>query len=209
MSLSDALWRRTRAGVGIPTLDRKQPSTSYMTRGRDRLRVDLVVPTRERTAKVLPVAELRTHAMGLPHLRYLVAESIEGLVVGRHGAVPVRIPRPERRRATSEPRTSSKRPCWWRCSPSNLPARWQRPSRPFREPFGTRRGAARSTYGRGCLRRTTSGPRSCSSRLFSNSRFREQSVARHLRARSARPPRGRPRDRGWDWQSSPRRPSGR
>ncbi len=80
----------------IPALDRKQPSTSYMTRGRDRLRVDLVVPTQEQTAKVLPVRELRTHAMGLPHLRYLVAETIEGLVIGRHGAVPVRIPRPER-----------------------------------------------------------------------------------------------------------------
>ncbi len=100
----------------IPTLDRKQPSTSYTTRGRDRLRVDLVVPTHEQTSKVLPVRELRTHAMGLPHLRYLVAETIEGLVIGRHGAVPVRIPRPERlalhkmlvsqlRTATSDKRT--------------------------------------------------------------------------------------------------------
>ena len=80
----------------IPALDRKQPSTSYMTRGRDRLRVDLVVPTQERTAKVLPVRELRTHAMGLPHLRYLVAETIDGVVIGRHSAVPVRLPRPER-----------------------------------------------------------------------------------------------------------------
>jgi hypothetical protein len=80
----------------IPTQNRQQPSTSYMTRGRDRLRVDLVVPTQERMAKVLPVRELRTHALGLPHLRYLVAETIEGLVMGRHSAVPVRIPRPER-----------------------------------------------------------------------------------------------------------------
>lgn len=80
----------------IPTLDRKQPSTSYTTRGRDRLRVDLVVPTQERTPKVVPVRELRTHAMGQPFLRYLVAETVEGLVMGRHSVVPVRIPRPER-----------------------------------------------------------------------------------------------------------------
>lgn len=80
----------------IPTLDRKQASTSYTTRGRDRLRVDLVVPTQERMPKVLPVRELRTHAMGLPHLRYLVAETAFGLVMGRHSVVPVRIPRPER-----------------------------------------------------------------------------------------------------------------
>ncbi len=46
--------------------------------------------------KVLAVRELRTHAMGLPHLRYLVAETVEGLAMGRHGAVPVRIPHPER-----------------------------------------------------------------------------------------------------------------
>lgn len=40
--------------------------------------------------------ELRTHAMGLPHLRYLVAETTEGIVMGRHSIVPVRLPRPER-----------------------------------------------------------------------------------------------------------------
>jgi hypothetical protein len=80
----------------IPTLDRKQASTSHTTRGRDRLRVDLVVPTQERRPKVLPVRELRTHAMGLPHLRYLVAETVDGLVMGRHSVVPVKIPRAER-----------------------------------------------------------------------------------------------------------------
>lgn len=80
----------------IPALDRKQPSTSYSTRGRDRLRVDFVVPTQERAPKVLAVRELRTHAMGLPHLRYLVAETVSGLVMGRHSVVPVRIPRAER-----------------------------------------------------------------------------------------------------------------
>jgi hypothetical protein len=100
----------------IPTLDRKQPSTSYTTRGRERLRVDLVVPTQERMPKVLPVRELRTHAMGLPHLRYLVAETVDGLVMGRHSVVPVKIPRSERlalhkmlvsqlRAATSDKRT--------------------------------------------------------------------------------------------------------
>lgn len=46
--------------------------------------------------KVLAVRELRTHAMGLPHLRYLVAKTVEGLAMGRHGVVPGRIPRPER-----------------------------------------------------------------------------------------------------------------
>jgi hypothetical protein len=80
----------------VPALDRKEASTSYATRGRDRLRVDLVVPTQDRTPKVLAVRDLRTHAMGLPHLRYLVAETTHGVVMGRHSVVPVRLPRPER-----------------------------------------------------------------------------------------------------------------
>ncbi len=70
--------------------------------------------------KVLAVRELRTHAMGLPHLRYLVAETVEGLAMGRHGVVPGRIPRPERlalhkmlvsqlRAATSDKRMNASR----------------------------------------------------------------------------------------------------
>lgn len=34
--------------------------------------------------------------MGLPHLRYLLEESIGAVGLGKHAVVPVRVPRPER-----------------------------------------------------------------------------------------------------------------
>ncbi|MBX3234420.1 MAG: hypothetical protein KIT84_13260 [Labilithrix sp.] len=84
----------------IPSLDRKGPVTSFAIpprlRGKTRLRVDLLTPASGGEAKPLPVWELGAHAMGLPHLRYLLEDSIPSVVLGKHAVVPVRVPRPER-----------------------------------------------------------------------------------------------------------------
>lgn len=80
----------------VPQLDHNLPSTSFKPPGRDRLRVDLLVPTSSSEVKVLAVPELRAHAMALPGLRYLIDVSIPGIVIGRSAMVPVNLPRPER-----------------------------------------------------------------------------------------------------------------
>lgn len=80
----------------VPSLDRKAPSTSFKPPGRDRLRVDLLMPTDGGIVKVLAAPELAAHATGLPWLRYLTAETQPGLVIGRSAMVPVNLPRPER-----------------------------------------------------------------------------------------------------------------
>lgn len=80
----------------VPQLDRKRPSTSYKPPGADRLRVDLLVPTAGEDVKVLEARDLGAHATGLPFLRYLLEEPLEGVVLGRSAVVGVRVPRPER-----------------------------------------------------------------------------------------------------------------
>jgi hypothetical protein len=79
----------------VPGLDRKSPPTSYKTKGADRLRVDLLVPIGGDEVKTRPVPELNAHAMALPFLAYLLERPIEGVLLGREGAVPVKLPRPE------------------------------------------------------------------------------------------------------------------
>lgn len=74
--------------------DRKLTATSYKMPGRDRLRVDLLSPGRE--IKPVPLPELGTHAMALPHLDWLLEEPLEAVALGRDSIVPVRVPRPER-----------------------------------------------------------------------------------------------------------------
>jgi hypothetical protein len=76
--------------------DRRVPPTSFKIAGRDRLRVDLLTPAPGRDVKVVAVPELDAHATALPHLAYLLGESIEAVVIGRESVVPVRVPRPER-----------------------------------------------------------------------------------------------------------------
>ena len=80
----------------VPQLDRKMPSTSFKPPGRDRLRVDLLMPTDGGGIKTLSAPELEAHATALPWLRYITDEPLPGIVIGRSAMVPVNLPRPER-----------------------------------------------------------------------------------------------------------------
>jgi hypothetical protein len=82
--------------VEVPSLDRKVPATSFKEKGRARLHVDLLVPSRDDTFPVVPVPELDAHATGLPHLKYLLEESQRGAILAREGCCAVRVPLPER-----------------------------------------------------------------------------------------------------------------
>jgi hypothetical protein len=82
--------------VSVPSLDRKQPPTSFKEKGRARFHVDLLVPSRDDKFTVVPVPELGAHATGLPHLKYLLAESQMAAVIARAGCCAVRVPLPER-----------------------------------------------------------------------------------------------------------------
>ena len=75
--------------------DRKTPATSYKAPGKDRLRVDLLVPASGGEVSIKEVPELRAHATALPYLRYLLTDAQEAVVLAREGVVPVRAPRPE------------------------------------------------------------------------------------------------------------------
>jgi hypothetical protein len=81
--------------LAVPSFDRKGPVTSYKAAGRDRLRVDLLVPAGGSEVRVRPVPELKAHAQAMPHLRTLLERPVDGVVIGREGVVPVRIPRAE------------------------------------------------------------------------------------------------------------------
>ncbi|MDB4940617.1 MAG: hypothetical protein JWP97_151 [Labilithrix sp.] len=100
----------------VPSLQRGAPSTSYKPPGPDRLRVDLLTPARGKEITTRAVPELAAHATALPYLGYLLDAPLGAALLGREGAVAVRVPRPERyawhkmmlsqvRAATSEKRT--------------------------------------------------------------------------------------------------------
>ncbi len=80
----------------VPRVNRKEAATSFAERGGSRLRVDLLVPSRDDNYPTVPVPELNAHAMGLPYLAYLLGASQEVPVLSSHGAVQVRVPVPER-----------------------------------------------------------------------------------------------------------------
>lgn len=80
----------------VPQLDPRKPSTSFKPKGADRLRIDLLVPSTSAEVKVVEARDLKAHATALPHFRYLLAEPIETVVLGRSAVIPVRVPRPER-----------------------------------------------------------------------------------------------------------------
>jgi hypothetical protein len=82
--------------VEVPSLDRKKPATSFKQKGRARFHVDLLVPSPDESFPTVPVPELAAHAMGLPYLKYLLAESQTGAVLAREGCCAVRVPLPER-----------------------------------------------------------------------------------------------------------------
>lgn len=75
----------------VPALKRKEPPTSFRVRGRP-LKVDLLVPSDDRPFAAVAVPELAAHATGLPFLRYLVAQSVSSVLIGRERSVPVVVP---------------------------------------------------------------------------------------------------------------------
>lgn len=79
----------------VPALKRGQPSTSFKVRG-EKLKVDLLVPTRGVPFKPVRIPELGAHATGLPYLDYLLEETISSILVGRDRIVPVTVPHPGR-----------------------------------------------------------------------------------------------------------------
>jgi hypothetical protein len=95
------LLERSRVPLSpIQTFDRKAPSTSFavpprLARGA-RFRVDLLAPTTGEPYRAVPVPELKAHALGMPHFRYLLEDPVRTIVLGRSAMIPVNVPRPER-----------------------------------------------------------------------------------------------------------------
>ncbi|NIO09202.1 MAG: hypothetical protein GTO40_14800 [Deltaproteobacteria bacterium] len=77
----------------VPSLKRGAQATSFKVRGR-KLKVDLLVPTTKAPYKPVAVKELGAHALGLPHLDYLLKESIPSVLIGRDRIVPIAVPNP-------------------------------------------------------------------------------------------------------------------
>lgn len=96
------LLKRSRVPVTpIPTFDLKAPSTSFAvpprSRGRaGRFRVDLLGPISGEPYRPIPVPELKAHALGMPHLRYLLVDPVSTIILGRSAMIPVNVPQPER-----------------------------------------------------------------------------------------------------------------
>lgn len=78
--------------VEVPGLDRSAPATSFKEAGASRFHVDLLVPSADESFTIRPVPELKAHAAGLPYLAYVLGTSQNGVLLSRHGAVPVRVP---------------------------------------------------------------------------------------------------------------------
>jgi hypothetical protein len=95
------LLERSRVPLSpIPSFDRKAPSTSFavpprLARGA-RFRVDLLAPTSGQPHRAIPAPELKAHALGMPHFRYLLEDPVRTVVLGRSAMIPVNVPRPER-----------------------------------------------------------------------------------------------------------------
>jgi hypothetical protein len=82
--------------VEIPSLNRKEPATSFKQKGKGRFHVDLLVPSPNETFPTVAVPELKAHATALPYLGYLLKESQMSVLIAREGCCSVRIPIPER-----------------------------------------------------------------------------------------------------------------
>lgn len=81
--------------LGVPGFGRHAATTSFKVKG-GRLRVDLLAAASGTEITVKPVPELRSHAAGLPFLKYLLEDATLGVVLGKENVTPVRLPRPER-----------------------------------------------------------------------------------------------------------------
>lgn len=82
--------------IEVPSLDHKQPPTSFKKRGRSSFQVDLLTPAANETYPAIRVSELQAYATGLPFLGYLLADSQFGALLAREGCCTVRVPLPER-----------------------------------------------------------------------------------------------------------------
>lgn len=82
--------------IEVPALDPRMPPTSYRQRGRSSFQVELLSPARGEEIGSAAVPELSAHAVTLPFLGYLLAESQRTAIVAREGCCAVRVPLPER-----------------------------------------------------------------------------------------------------------------
>jgi hypothetical protein len=82
--------------IEVPPIDWRSPSTSFKERGRSTFQVELLAPARGDEIASAPVPELGAHAVTLPFLRYLLAESQVTALLAREGCSAVRVPLPER-----------------------------------------------------------------------------------------------------------------
>lgn len=82
--------------VEVPTLDPREPSTAFKQRGRSTFQVELLAPGRGDEVGSKRVPELAAHAVTLPFLGYLLAESQVTALLAREGCSAVRVPLPER-----------------------------------------------------------------------------------------------------------------
>jgi hypothetical protein len=94
-SLTQAL-QPTRLGfVPVPGLSVQAPSTSLKTRGRDGLRIDLLVPGR-RVGAAVRVPQLEWHAQTMPHYDWLLATLRPAALLAGGHCIPLSLPSPER-----------------------------------------------------------------------------------------------------------------
>lgn len=75
----------------VPGLKPNAPATSFKVRGRN-LKVDLLVPSTGEPFRPVAISELGAHAVGLPHLRYLLSDHTQSVLLGRDRIVPVTVP---------------------------------------------------------------------------------------------------------------------
>ncbi len=78
----------------VPSLDPRQPSTSFKVRGRD-LRVDFLTPARGRSERPVVLPLFGVAATPLPMIGYLSESPIQAVVLGG-GGVLLNVPRPGR-----------------------------------------------------------------------------------------------------------------
>ena len=96
MSFLDMLKASGIAFSEVPGLDPRQPATSFKEAGRSLFQVDLLVPSPDDRIGVVVVPELKAHATSLPHLRYLLTDTQDAVVLAREGCCAVRVPAPAR-----------------------------------------------------------------------------------------------------------------
>jgi hypothetical protein len=75
----------------VPQLKRNEPPTSFKVRGK-KLKVDLLVPAKGEPFKTVAVRELGAHATGMPHLKFLLDQTTQSVLLGRERIVPITVP---------------------------------------------------------------------------------------------------------------------